>query len=128
MSKKSTDRKLAESPHQYTGMWIRPDKRLAIYLRDRFRCLVCGANLHHVSANWITLDHVVTQSEEKNNESRNLFTCCKGCNCSRQDKPLEEFASGAALGRIRRQLKLSLSPYRELARALIEGEWALPPT
>ncbi len=126
MSKKSTERKLAASQHQYTGMWIRPDKRLAIYLRDRFRCLVCGANLHHAPANWITLDHIAAQSEVKDNTEGNLFTCCKGCNCSRQDKPLDEAVGGAALGRIRRQVKISLTPYRVLARALIDGKWGLP--
>jgi hypothetical protein len=32
----TTARKKARSKHQPTGSWIRPDKRLAIYLRDRF--------------------------------------------------------------------------------------------
>jgi len=34
------DAKRARSHHQPTGCWCRPEKRLAIYLRDRFS----GAN------------------------------------------------------------------------------------
>ncbi len=54
----STAAERAHSRHQPTGCWCRQDKRLAIYLRDGFRCLYCLADLHGADPTDITLDHV----------------------------------------------------------------------
>lgn len=40
------------------GKWIRPDKRLAIYLRDRFECSYCGTDLANAKRASVTLDPV----------------------------------------------------------------------
>ena len=117
-----TARKRANSPHQPTGQWIRPDARLAVYLRDGFRCLYCLADLHGADPRDITLDHVTPKADGGSNKPENLVTACRSCNCSRQDAPLSRFAGPEARKHIRRNLKRSMAQFRKLAKALIAGE------
>jgi 5-methylcytosine-specific restriction endonuclease McrA len=91
-----TARKKASSPHQPTGQWIRPDARLAIYLRDRFTCLLCARDLHDADPRDVTLDHITPRKDGGSNKPTNLYTCCRSCNCSRQDRPIERTASPEA--------------------------------
>lgn len=114
--------KKARSKHQATGQWIRTDKRLAIYLRDRFTCLYCCRDLHDADPSDITLDHVKCQSDGGGNGEGNLVTACRSCNCSRQDKPLARFAGKETRAHVRRNTKRSLAPYRKLAKAILAGE------
>ena len=102
--------------------WIRPEKRLAIYLRDRFLCLYCLRDLHGVAPSDITLDHVKPGHFAGNHHESNLVTCCRSCNSSRQDKPLSRFAGPEAIAHIRRNTRRNLKPYLKLAKALIAGE------
>ena len=118
----TTQKKKAHSNHQPTGQWIRTDKRLAIYLRDRFTCLLCLRDLHGAEPTDITLDHVATKSSGGGNGEGNLYTCCRSCNCSRQDKPLSRVAGPEAVSHIRRNRKRNLKPYRKLAQAILAGE------
>ena len=118
----STAAKKARSPHQPTGQWIRTDARLAIYLRDRFTCLLCLRDLHDADATDITLDHVTPKSDGGGNGPDNLYTCCRGCNCSRQDKPLARVAGKETRQHIRRNLARSIKPYRVLAKQILSGE------
>lgn len=118
----ATQTKKARSKHQATGQWIRPDKRLAIYLRDRFTCLYCCRDLHGADPADITLDHIRCQADGGTNHESNLVTCCRECNCSRQDKPLARFAGPETRKHIRRNTRRSLKDYRRLAKAIIAGE------
>jgi len=118
----STARKKARNKHQATGQWIRADKRLAIYLRDRFTCLYCCRDLHDADPADITLDHVVCQSDGGSNDESNLVTACRHCNCERQDKPLARYAGPETRAHIRRNTRRSLKKYRTLAKAIIAGE------
>ena len=118
----STAAKKARSPHQPTGQWIRAEKRLAIYLRDRMTCIYCLRDLHDADPRDITLDHVVAKCDGGSNSEANLVTSCRACNCSRQDKPLARFAGPETRANIRRNLKRSLKPYLKLAKALQSGE------
>jgi len=108
--------------HQAKGAWIRTDKRLAIYLRDRFSCLFCLADLHDADPADITLDHVVCRADGGTHDETNLVTCCRSCNCSRQDKPLARFAGKETRAHIRRNTRRSLKPYRRLAKGILSGE------
>jgi len=110
------------SKYQAAGQWIRGDKRLAIYLRDRFTCLYCLRDLHDADPADITLDHIHCLSDGGSNHESNLVTACRGCNCSRQDKPLARFAGPETRAHIRRNTRRSLKRYRQLAKALIAGE------
>lgn len=104
------------------GCTIRPDLRLAIYLRDGFRCLYCCADLHGADPRDITLDHLTCQVDGGNNAPANLVTACRHCNCSRQDKPLSVFAGPVTRADIRRNTRRSIAKYRRLAKALISGK------
>jgi 5-methylcytosine-specific restriction endonuclease McrA len=69
--------------------WIRPAKRVAIYLRDGMACAYCG--LHLEAGIVLTLDHVVPCELGGSNEASNLITACLSCNSSKQDRPLGAF-------------------------------------
>jgi 5-methylcytosine-specific restriction endonuclease McrA len=117
-----TAKKKAASPHQPTGQWCRADLRLAIYLRDSFRCVYCCTDLHGADPRDVTLDHVKPKADGGSNEPGNLVTACRSCNCSRQDKPLARFAGPETRADIRRLTARKIDRYRKLARALIAGE------
>ena len=117
----ATATKKARSPHQPTGQWIRPEKRLAIYLRDRMQCVYCLRDLHDADPRDITLDHLTAKSDGGSNDATNLVTACRTCNCSRQDKPLAVFAGPETRRMIRRNTARQLGRYLVLARAMISG-------
>ena len=104
------------------GGWIRADKRLAIYLRDRFTCIYCLRDLHDADPRDITLDHIKCRSNGGHNHESNLITACRHCNSSRQDKALSRFAGPETIKHIRRNTKRSLKKYIKLARALREED------
>jgi len=118
----TTERKRLRSPHQPVGRWIRVDARLAIYLRDSFRCLYCSRDLHGADPCDVTLDHVVAKIDGGSNAPSNLITACRACNSSRQDQSVSRFASREARIEIRRNLRRSMTSYRRLAKAIIADE------
>lgn len=71
------------NPHG-SNSWIRRDKRLAIYLRDGWRCVWCGESGGDADAPGMTLDHLRPRTEGGSNEADNLVTSCLACNTSRQ--------------------------------------------
>lgn len=85
---------------QPKGRWIRPGKRLALYLRDGFACCYCGRLLKDAAPADVTLDHLLPKQAGGTNEPRNLVTACRSCNSSRQDRPWIDFATGGAVERI----------------------------
>lgn len=107
---------------KYKGVCIRPDLRLAIYLRDRFVCLYCLRDLHDAHPTDITLDHLIPDSKGGSNDPANLITACRSCNCARQDKPLARFAGPETRKHIARNRARSIAKYRRLAKAIIAGE------
>lgn len=114
------------SQHQPVGRWIRPDKRLAIYLRDHFVCGICGDDLHDAPPADVTLDHVVPRSRGGSNHESNLYTCCRSCNSARGEQRLAAVADAEAIKRIRRVRRRSLTRYRKLAKAILEGRCPAP--
>ena len=69
--------------------WLRKERRLAIYMRDGFACVYCGAG------NELTLDHLIPYERGGSHDSENLATCCKSCNASRGMAPWKLFAKTA---------------------------------
>lgn len=112
--------KLARSPHQPVGRWIRVERRLAIYLRDSFECQYCGTSLRNSPAAEVTLDHLIPRSNGGDNTNANLVTSCRRCNSQRGSKPWLQYATGGAIDRINRQRYLPLNI--ALARAIIEDK------
>ncbi len=86
-----------------SGHWIRAAKRRAIYARDDWRCVYCGADLRSASPKERTLDHLNPRLNGKNNAARNLVTACLACNSGRGAKPWRQFAPPGAVARIERQ-------------------------
>lgn len=105
---------------KYMGVRIRPCLRLAIYLRDGFKCVYCEKDLHGVSPETVTLDHLIpARMKHGHNKPTNLVTACRTCNSSRQDKPWKEFASEEAIKRITLQRHRGIKRRRKLAQQLI---------
>lgn len=105
----------------YKGVVVRKDLRLAIYLRDRFTCLVCAKDLADADPRDITLDHIVPDSDGGSNDPSNLYCCCRHDNCARRDLPISRYAGPEAVKHIRRNAKRSINRYRILAKAIIAG-------
>lgn len=66
--------------NKHGSKWIKPAKRLAIYKRDGFKCIWCGA-----TPLGLTLDHLFPKtSRYYDNSARRLVTACLPCNSSRK--------------------------------------------
>lgn len=84
-----------KSGGQGQGMnWIRPVKRLAIYLRDGLACCYCGATIEDGAR--LTLDHLRPHKSGGSNEATNLVTCCHRCNSSRGARSWKLFTAKVA--------------------------------
>lgn len=68
--------------------WIRPVKRLAIYLRDGLACVYCSSTIEETM---LTLDHIIPYSQHGTNDASNLVTACGRCNKSRGPRSLSDF-------------------------------------
>lgn len=115
-----------------SSAWITRERRLAIYIRDGFRCAYCHKDLRQEKPADLTLDHLLSKSEfaaldeETRQEfgsvhaNHNIVLACRSCNSIRQDKPWTEFADRNAQARIlaRRDMPVNL----QLAKAIIRGE------
>ncbi len=122
---KNTTKKRAKangSRNEYKGVCIRKDLRLAIYLRDHFTCIYCLKDLHDAHPSDITLDHITPNADGGSNETSNLITSCRHCNCSRQDLPLSRFVGPETRSHVRRNTRRAITKYRRLAKAIIAGE------
>lgn len=117
-----TGKRAASSRRAYKGVCIRSDLRLALYLRDSFRCVYCSTDLHGAHPTDITLDHIRPDADGGTNEPGNLVTACRHCNASRQDRPLAQFAGPVCRADIRRLTGRAIGRYRRLAKAIIAGE------
>lgn len=69
--------------------WIKPAKRLALYARDGFACVYCGATAEGGAK--LGLDHVLACELGGTNEATNLVTCCGACNSAKQDLSLSDW-------------------------------------
>ena len=74
---------------KFGSKWIRREKRLAIYMRDNFRCLWCNRSVENNGE--ACIDHLVPQSKGGDNDPSNLLTSCKRCNDHRGDLSAKEF-------------------------------------
>ena len=74
--------------------WLRPEKRLAIYLRDGLACVYCGDSVENEAK--LTLDHLRPYSSGGTNNETNLVTCCLRCNSSRGKRSWKLFADATA--------------------------------
>lgn len=111
--------------YTYGSKWIRPDKRLAIYIRDDFECAYCGAALKGAAPAEVTLDHLLPRSAGGTNDATNLITACRSCNSSRGARPWIDYAPGGARDRIEQHRREPLN--LALARAIISQSSLVAP-
>lgn len=76
-----------------SGNWITDGRRWAIYARDHFACIYCGASILHDRAVRLTLDHVMPRSAGGSHKSSNLVTCCVFCNSVRRETSIAQFCA-----------------------------------
>lgn len=111
--------------------WIRRSTRLAIYHRDGFCCLYCGATAE--TGAQLTLDHVLACELGGSNEATNLVTACLSCNSAKQHRTMREWFAAlrdrgvdtsAISARVRRQTarKIDRAEGRRLAALRAETE------
>lgn len=74
--------------------WLNPEKRIAIYGRDGYRCVYCGLGVKKLRSKGIPLsaDHVNPNKSGGGNHESNIVTCCSRCNSARSNRTIREFA------------------------------------
>ena len=104
--------------------WIRPEKRLAIYLRDGMACAYCGATVEGTKKP-LSLDHLIPCSKGGGNHEGNLITCCLKCNSRRGDMDLSDWLTqefGTDQGRvaifIQEHTAKDLKPFKKEAKEI----------
>lgn len=117
-----------------SSSWINATRKLAIYLRDDFKCVYCTRSLHDVDPNYVTLDHIITKWQYKQwsidaqqsfgsiNATSNLITSCKSCNSSRKITSIETYAlthGPNTMARIKYQISLPLN--MALAKSIMDA-------
>lgn len=119
--------------------WIRRSTRLAIYDRDGFSCVYCGAGAEQEGVA-LGLDHVNPRELGGSNKPRNLVTCCESCNVDKSTKPIKQwlaelfFTTDVEPAALRRKVKkhtarkLNRSKGRELAENERSRRRPLPST
>ena len=77
----------------HSAQWITHPRRLAIYLRDSYRCQYCRCSLITANRSRITLDHVRPRlaTPERVHASSNLVTACANCNQHKGARSLEDY-------------------------------------
>jgi len=107
--------------HRYRhGMhWIRDEKRLALYMRDSFACLYCGAGVEDEGV-MLSLDHV---RHRGGNHHTNLVTACMDCNGAKGWKSLNTFlkrlpAAEKVRARVERALEKPIGELLKEAKAI----------
>jgi len=123
---KTTDTARAGRKAGQGSKWIRPTKRLAIYLRDGLCCAYCGATVEDGAT--LSLDHITACELGGHNGATNLVTCCISCNSSKRDLTTRAWVSvlrtrgvdTSTMGaRIRRSTRKNLAPHIASAKTII---------
>lgn len=66
--------------------------KAAVFLRDCYRCVYCGATEN------LTLDHIIPQSQGGAHDPDNLCACCRSCNSSKGARTPEEWRAALCPG------------------------------
>ena len=108
--------------NKHGSKWIRPAKRLAIYLRDNFRCAYCHKDLRNCEPGDRGLDHIKCRSKGGSNSETNLVTSCRSCNSARGNKRFSDWVTNPnQRTEIRKVAKRSLKRYLVTAKELLAG-------
>jgi 5-methylcytosine-specific restriction endonuclease McrA len=114
------------TPAANGGGWCRPDKRLAIHLRDGLCCVYCGASTEEGAS--LQLDHYVRAQDGGSNCASNLVSACAFCNNSKNNDTIRQwyrrlrergFDTDKIQRRARRLMAKNLRPFRDTAKRII---------
>lgn len=84
MSKANDERR-----NWHGGNWIKPARRLAVYLRDGLACVYCGAAVEDGAQ--LSLDHLKCNVHGGGNENTNIVSACRRCKSSRGTRSVRAF-------------------------------------
>jgi 5-methylcytosine-specific restriction endonuclease McrA len=104
--------------------WCNRVTRIAVYLRDEFKCVYCGKklqNTHQYRSNIATLDHFVPRIDGGTNHSSNLVTSCKQCNEFKGNDSAQHFLRRKPGAFARAYLQLQKPLPRAHARMIVDG-------
>ena len=119
IAEKPAKKQRRRGPNSLNGKnWLRPSKRLAIYIRDEYMCLCCGRDLRDSPPKTMCLDHLIPRSKGGTDDARNIVTICSACNTSRSDKPWRQHYPAERHAIILRNRKRKLK--RALALSIIK--------
>ena len=90
----TTDRHRKSNGQGQGQNWVRPEKRVALYIRDGLACVYCSSAVEDGAK--LTLDHLTPHSLGGKNTADNVVTCCAKCNSSRGNRDYKEFAEKVA--------------------------------
>ena len=100
--------------------WIDQVIRLAIYMRDDFKCVYCRRALTHTSCPFdLTLDHLVPRSSGGDHSVKNLATACRSCNSRKGARSWRTWATRKQRARIIKQRRRAL-PVKKAALILLK--------
>ena len=99
--------------------WINQVIRLAIYLRDSFRCQYCRRQLNNTDCPFdLTLDHLVPRALGGTHNVDNLATACRSCNSRKGARSWRTWATKKQKARIIKQRRRTL-PVKKAAAILL---------
>lgn len=106
-------------------------RRLAIYARDGFLCVYCGAAAEAGTA--LSLDHVLPREVGGGNESGNLVTACVRCNSAKQNTTMRAWfaalrARGVDTARLSKRVRRATAARADMAagKALLRARRGAP--
>lgn len=100
--------------------WIDKVIRLAIYMRDEFKCVYCRRKLTSTRSPYdLTLDHLNPRALGGDHSIKNLATACRSCNSRKGARSYKTWATTKQRERIKKQIRRKL-PTEKAALILLQ--------
>ena len=102
--------------------WIEKVIRLAIYMRDEFKCVYCRRKLINTASPYdLTLDHLTPRALGGDHSLKNLATACRSCNSRKGARSWKTWATKKQQARITKQLRRKLNTEKAAVILLKQG-------
>lgn len=102
--------------------WLDSVIRLAIYMRDDFKCAYCRRLLTHTACPFdLTIDHLLPRALGGDHSIKNLVTACRSCNSRKGARSWLTWATKAQRKRIIKQRRRVLPTKKAAAILLTQG-------
>lgn len=105
-----------------SGNWIDKVIRLAIYMRDDFKCAFCRRKLTNTRSPFdLTLDHLLPRALGGDHSIKNLVTACRSCNSRKGARSWKTWGTKKQQARITKQLRRKLPTEKAAVILLKQG-------